>query len=93
MDLLEIKEKQHLRREEVAARLHALADARASHNELEFECGDLRITVHVPDEVAFKLEIETVTTNEGSRSNSPGERPSIGRSPRTDMSENGHEER
>jgi len=58
MDLLEIQEKQKLRREEVAARLHALADALASHNEVEFERGDLRFTVHVPDEVDFKLEIE-----------------------------------
>ena len=58
MDLLEIAEKQRLSREEVAVRLHALADALARHNEVEFERGDLRFTVHVPDEVAFKLEIE-----------------------------------
>ena len=47
-----------LRREEAAARLHALADALASNNEVEFERGDLTFTVHVPDEVNFKLEIE-----------------------------------
>ncbi len=58
MDLLEISEKQRLSREEAAARLHALADALARHNEVEFERGDLRFTVHVPDEVDFKLEIE-----------------------------------
>ena len=39
-------------------RLHALADALASNNEVEFERGDLRFTVHVPDEVDFKREIE-----------------------------------
>ncbi len=58
MNLLEVAEKRRLRREEAAARLHALADALASNNEVEFDHGDLRITVHVPDEVDFKLEIE-----------------------------------
>jgi amphi-Trp domain-containing protein len=58
MNLLELQEKQRLRREEAAARLHALADALASNNEVEFERGDLRFTVHVPDEVDFKIEIE-----------------------------------
>ncbi len=58
MSLLELQEKRRLRREEAAARLHALADALASNNEVEFERGDLRFTVHLPDEVDFKLEIE-----------------------------------
>lgn len=58
MSLLELQEKRRLRREEAAARLHALADALASNNEVEFERGDLRFTVHVPDEIDFKLEIE-----------------------------------
>ena len=55
---MEITEKERLSREEAAARLHALADALARHNEVEFERGGLRFTVHVPDEVDFKLEIE-----------------------------------
>ncbi|MGZ4304951.1 MAG: amphi-Trp domain-containing protein [Solirubrobacteraceae bacterium] len=58
MDLLEITEKEQLSREEAAARLHALADALARHNEVEFDRGGLRFTVHVADEVQFKLEIE-----------------------------------
>ncbi len=58
MNFLELEEKQRMRREEAAARLHALADALASNNEVEFERGDLRFTVRVPDEVNFKLEIE-----------------------------------
>ena len=58
MNFLELEEKQRMRREEAAARLHALADALASNNEVEFERGDLRFTVRVPDEVTFKLEIE-----------------------------------
>jgi amphi-Trp domain-containing protein len=58
MDLMEIKEKETLRREEAAARLHALADALAKDNEVEFDRGGLRFKVHVPDEVHYKLEIE-----------------------------------
>ncbi len=58
MDILEITEKDRLSREEAAARLHALADALARHNEVEFERGGLRFKVHVPDEVNFKFEIE-----------------------------------
>ena len=58
MDLIEISEEERLSREEAAARLHALADALARHNEVEFERGGLRFKVHVPDEVNLKLEIE-----------------------------------
>jgi amphi-Trp domain-containing protein len=58
MELVEISEKQQLSREEAAGRLHALADALAKHNEVEFERGGMRIKVHVPDQVSFKLEVE-----------------------------------
>ena len=58
MDLMEITEKERLSREQAAARLHTLADALARHNDVEFERGGLRFTVHVPDEINFKLEIE-----------------------------------
>ena len=58
MELIELSERSRLRREEAAARLHAIADALARNNEIEFERGDLRFTVHVPDEVDFKLEVE-----------------------------------
>jgi amphi-Trp domain-containing protein len=58
MDLMEISEKEVLSREAAAARLHALADALAKDNEVEFERGGLRIKVHVPDEVRFKFEVE-----------------------------------
>ncbi|MDF2091101.1 amphi-Trp domain-containing protein [Knoellia sp. 3-2P3] len=58
MDLIEIAESERLSREDAAARLRALADALASNNEVEFERGGMRITVHVPDEVNLKLEIE-----------------------------------
>jgi amphi-Trp domain-containing protein len=58
MNLMEISEKERLSREDAADRLRALADALARNNEVEFERGGLRFTVHVPDEVDFKLEIE-----------------------------------
>jgi len=58
MDLFEIDEKQHLRREDAAARLHALADALAKHNSIDFERDGRRVTVRVPDEVDLKIEVE-----------------------------------
>lgn len=58
MDLFDIDDTQRLRREDAAARLHALADALARHNAVEFQRGDHRITVHIPDEVDLKIEVE-----------------------------------
>ena len=58
MDLIEITDRERLGREEAAARLHAIADMLARHNDVEFERGGIRFKVHVPDEVDFKLEIE-----------------------------------
>ena len=58
MDLMEITETARMSREDAAARLHALADALARHNDVEFDRGGLRFKVHVPDEVNFKLEVE-----------------------------------
>jgi amphi-Trp domain-containing protein len=58
MDLIEVKEKQLLSREEAAARLRALADKLAKENDIEFDRSGLRVTVHVPDEVHLKLEFE-----------------------------------
>ena len=58
MDLIEIDETKRLRREEAAARLHDLADVLARNNEVEFERDGRRITVHVPDEVNLKIEVE-----------------------------------
>ena len=64
MDLFEIGETKHVRREEAAARLHALADALARHNEVEFERGGKTITVDVPDHVDLKVEVELGDDNE-----------------------------
>jgi amphi-Trp domain-containing protein len=58
MDVLEITEKERLSREQAAARLRALADALARHNDVEFERDGKHIKVRVADEVKFKLELE-----------------------------------
>jgi amphi-Trp domain-containing protein len=58
MELIEVTEKQRLRREEAAAKLHALADALARHNDVEFAREGLRFVVKVPDEVELEVEIE-----------------------------------
>jgi amphi-Trp domain-containing protein len=61
MDLFELAVTEHIRREEAAARLHALADALQRHNAVEFEREGLRFTVQVPDEVDLKIEVEIGT--------------------------------
>jgi amphi-Trp domain-containing protein len=58
MDLMEISETQRMSREDAAARLRALADMLARHNDVEFDRGGLHFKVHVADEVEFKLELE-----------------------------------
>ena len=58
MDLIEHSSEEQLGREEAAARLRALADQLARHNEVAFEREGLRYTVKVPNQVTFSLEIE-----------------------------------
>ena len=58
MELLEIEQKERMGREEVAARLHKLADMLARHNDIEFERGGMRVTIPVPEEVDLKIELE-----------------------------------
>jgi amphi-Trp domain-containing protein len=64
MDLFEIDDTQRVRREEAAARLHALADALARNNTVEFLRDGHRVTVRVPDEVDLKVEVEIGDENE-----------------------------
>ena len=64
MELFEIDDSQRMRREDAAARLHALADALSRNNTVEFERGGQRITVRVPDEVDLKIEVELGDENE-----------------------------
>ena len=61
MDIFEIKQKETVGREEVAERLRMLADMLARHNDLEFERGGMHFTVHVPDELQLKVELEVET--------------------------------
>jgi amphi-Trp domain-containing protein len=58
MELLEIHQKETLRREEVARRLHAFADALARHNAVEFDRGGMHFKLKVPDELRVKVELE-----------------------------------
>ena len=58
MDVFKVEQKERLSREEVAVRLRKLADMLARHNDIEFERGGMRFTVHVPDEVELKVELE-----------------------------------
>ena len=61
MDLLKIEQHEQLKREEVAGRLRRLADMLDSHNDVEFERNGMQFTVHVPDEVKLKVELELET--------------------------------
>jgi amphi-Trp domain-containing protein len=64
MDLFAIDQATRLRREEAAERLHALADALARNNAIEFDRDGRRITVRVPDDVELKIEVELGDENE-----------------------------
>ena len=56
-DLLKLKEKDHVSREEAAARLRAIADELASGNDVIFERDGMRIVAKVPDAVRLKVEL------------------------------------
>ena len=57
-DLLKIKEKERVTREEAAARLRAIADELSSGNDVVFERDGMRIVAKVPDEVELEIEFE-----------------------------------
>lgn len=58
MDLLEIKEKQRMGREDAAKLLHQLADALARQNAVDLIQNGIKVHVKVPDEVTVELEVE-----------------------------------
>lgn len=58
MELVELKEKDTLSREEAAARLRAIADELAANNDIVIERDGLRFVAHIPAEVRLKLEFE-----------------------------------
>ncbi|MDH4144628.1 MAG: amphi-Trp domain-containing protein [Acidimicrobiia bacterium] len=63
-ELLEITESQTLSREAAAARLRALADQLARHNQVEFVRDGVRYTAKVPAQVELSVEIELGDENE-----------------------------
>ena len=65
MDLIEIKEKKKMGREEAAQLLHNLADSLARHNGVTFLQEGVKIQIKVPDEVTVELEVE-IETDESS---------------------------
>ena len=58
MELVEIKQKDTVRREDAAARLRELADQLSRHNDVEFARDGIAFKVRVPDEVQLKIEFE-----------------------------------
>ena len=58
MDIIKIESTETLSREQAAARLRALADEIASHNEVELDLDGKRLRIHVADEVRLDLEVE-----------------------------------
>jgi amphi-Trp domain-containing protein len=58
MELVELKEKTTLSREDAAARLHAIADELGAHNDVVIERAGIRFVAHVPDQVHLKVEFE-----------------------------------
>lgn len=58
VDLVELKEKSSVSREDAATRLRAIADELASNNDLVIERENLRFVAHVPDQVNLKVEFE-----------------------------------
>lgn len=58
MDILEIKEKRKLSREEAAKVLHQIADSLARHNALQFTREGKSLNVKVADEVELEVELE-----------------------------------
>lgn len=58
MDIAKLTDKQTLRREDAAKRLHEIADELASGNGLLIERDGLTFSVAVPAEVTMKVEVE-----------------------------------
>ena len=56
--ILEMETEETLNREELAARLHALADSLARHNEISFKREGIPYRIKVPDNVDVEVELE-----------------------------------
>lgn len=58
MELFEYESEEKVEREEAARRLRELADQLERHNEVKVSVDGLPITVKVPKEVTYELEVE-----------------------------------
>jgi len=59
MDIFEVEQKETVTRKEIATRLRRLANLLASDDEeVTFERGGMKFSVHVPAEVQLKVELE-----------------------------------
>lgn len=61
MELVELSEKQRMRREEAAQLLHDIADSLARHNSVDFLREGVKFQVRVPDQVEVEVEVEIET--------------------------------
>ena len=61
MEIFEFEQKETVKREEAAKRLHEIADMLARQNDVEFERDGVKVKVHVPDEIQMKVEFEVET--------------------------------
>ena len=58
MDIFEVEQKETLSRKEVATRLRRLANMLGGSDDVQFERGGMNFSVHVPDKVQLKVELE-----------------------------------
>jgi hypothetical protein len=68
MDIFEVKQKETVSRDEVAARLRLLADMLSRNNDLEFDRGGMHFTVRVPISSSSRLSSRWRSTSASSRS-------------------------
>ncbi len=59
MEIFEVEREETVTRKEIATRLRRLANMLSSDDEeISFERGGMQFSVHVPDEVRLKVELE-----------------------------------
>ncbi|MGV1047561.1 MAG: amphi-Trp domain-containing protein [Solirubrobacterales bacterium] len=59
MDVFEVERQETVSRKEIATRLRRLANLLSSdEEEISFERGGMKFSVHVPDQVQLKVELE-----------------------------------
>jgi amphi-Trp domain-containing protein len=62
MDVFEVEQTETLTRKEIATRLRRLANMLSSDDEeISFERGGMRFSVHVPERVKLKVELDIET--------------------------------